>query len=84
MTGGPAACGLDRANGTYAELAAPLRKSHGIEASRSAMARFCKKRGVRVYRPTYRLPRAGPAKQAPAREEVAALKWGRRRANSPR
>jgi transposase len=78
---GPAACGLDRANWTYAELADHLRKTHGIEAGRSAMLRFCKKLGVRVYRPTYRFLRADPAKQAKAREELAGLKKGQKRAS---
>ncbi|MFO0881474.1 MAG: hypothetical protein U0840_29590 [Gemmataceae bacterium] len=81
VIGGPASCCLDRANWTYAELA-DFRKKHNIEASRSAMVRFCKKLGVRVYRPTYRLLRAAPAKQDKAREEVAALKRGRRPASS--
>jgi transposase len=83
VTGGPASCGLDRANWTYAELADHLRKTHGVEAGRSAMGRFCRKLGVRVYRPTYRFLRADPAKQAKAQDELAALKRGRRPANSP-
>lgn len=76
---GPAACGLDRANWTYAELADHLNKTRGVRASRSAVLRFCRKLGVRVYRPTYRLLRADPAKQAKAAEELAALKKSRRR-----
>ncbi len=79
---GPAACGLDRANWTYAELADHLFKTHGIAAGRSAVLRFCKKLGVRVYRPTYRFLRADPAKQATARAELADLKKGRRPATS--
>jgi transposase len=79
---GPAACGLDRANWTYAELADHLFKTHGIAAGRSAVLRFCKKLGVRVYRPTYRFLRADPAKQAAARAELADLKRGRRPATS--
>jgi transposase len=82
VTGGPASCGLDRANWTYAELADHLRKTHGVAASRSAVGRFCRKLGVRVYRPTYRFLRADPAKQAAARQELAALKRGRRRVSS--
>jgi transposase len=74
VIGGPAGCGLDRANWTYAELAAHLYRTHGIDASRSAMLRFCKKLGVRVYRPTYRFLRADPAKQQKARAELADLK----------
>jgi transposase len=74
IIGGPASCGLDRANWTYEELARHLYQTHGVDASRSAMLRFCKKLGVRVYRPTYRFLRADLAKQAKAREELADLK----------
>lgn len=79
---GPAACGLDRANWTYAELADHLFKTRGIAAGRSAVVRFCRKLGVRVYRPTYRFRRADPAKQEKARGELAALKKGRKPAAS--
>lgn len=79
---GPAACGLDRANWTYAELADHLFKTHGIAAGRSAVLRFCRKLGVRVYRPTYRFLRADPARQATARSELADLKKGRPPATS--
>ena len=82
VIGGPAACGLDRANWTYAELADHLFKTHGIAAGRSAVLRFCKKLGVRVYRPTYRFLRADPAKQAAAQAELADLKKGREPAAS--
>ncbi len=71
---GPAAQGLDRANWTHAELADHLRKTHGISASRSAMQRFCRKAGIRLYRPTYRFLRGDPVKQAEAREELAELR----------
>ena len=71
---GPAKQGLDRANWTYAELADHLLKAKGVRASRSAVGRFCRKQGVRVYRPTYRFLRADPAKQATAREDLAELK----------
>ncbi len=74
---GPAKQGLDRANWTHAELADHLLKTHGIAASRSAMQRFCAKLGIRPYRPTYRFLRGDPAKQAAAREELAALKKSR-------
>lgn len=79
---GPAACGLDRANWTYAELAVHLYQTHGVAAGRSAVLRFCRKLGVRVYRPTYRFLRADPAKQATARAELADLKRGRKPAAS--
>lgn len=71
---GPAKQGLDRANGTYAERADHLLKAKGVRASRSAVGRFCRKVGVRVYRPTYRFLRGDPAKQAAARDDLAELK----------
>jgi len=71
---GPAGQGLDRANWTHAELADHLRKTRGISASRSAMQRFCRRLGVRLYRPTYRFLRGDPVKQAEAREELAVLR----------
>lgn len=79
---GPAKQGLDRANWTHEELAAHLRKTHGIRTSRSAMHRFCQKIGVRPYRPTYRYLPGDPDKQAKAREDLADLKKKRVRANS--
>jgi transposase len=78
---GPAQQGLDRANWTHAELAEHLYRTHGIRASRSAMQRFCRTLGIRVYRPTYRFLRGDPVKQAEAREDLAALKKKPRRAN---
>jgi transposase len=71
---GPSGQGLDRANWTHAELADHLRKSRGITSSRSAMQRFCRKAGIRLYRPTYRFLRGDPVKQAEAREELAELR----------
>jgi transposase len=71
---GPSGQGLDRANWTHAELADHLRKSRGITASRSAMQRFCRKAGIRLYRPTYRFLRGDPVKLAEAREELADLR----------
>lgn len=79
---GPAKQGLDRANWTHAELADHLRKTHGIQASRAAMGRFCRKLGVRLYRPSYRYLRGDPDAQAQARAEQAALEKKPRRANS--
>lgn len=82
---GPAGQGLDRANWTYAELAEHLYRTHGIRhgirTSRSAVQRFCQKLGIRVYRPTYRYLRGDPQKQAQAREELAELKKGPKRAS---
>src|SRR5262245_60250515 len=71
---GPAACGLDRANWTHEGLADHLRKTHGINTSRSAVQRFCSKINIRTYRPTYRYLRGDPAKQEAAKEDLAALK----------
>ncbi len=71
---GPASQGLDRANWTHAELADHLRKAHGLTASRSAMQRFCRQHGIRPYRPTYRLLRGDPIKQAEAKVELAELR----------
>lgn len=79
---GPQAQGLDRANWTHAELAEHLYRTHGIRVSRSAMQRTCQKLGIRVYRPTYRFLRGDPEKQSVARQELAALKRGRKPANS--
>lgn len=82
VIGGPAEQGLDRANWTHEELADHLRKTHGISTSRSAMHRFCRKVGIRPYRPTYRYLRGDKDKQAQAREDLAGLKKGLKRANS--
>jgi transposase len=77
---GPAKQGLDRANWTHAELADHLLKAQGIRASRPAVGRFCRKIGIRLYRPTYRYLRGDPDKQEQARQDIAALKKKRRRA----
>jgi transposase len=74
VIGGPAGQGLDRANWTHAELADHLFKTHGIRTSRSAMQRFCRRHGIRPYRPTYRHLRGDPVKQAVAAEELAELR----------
>jgi transposase len=76
VIGGPAARGLDRANWTYAELADHLAKERGVRVGTSAMQAFCRKHGIRPCRPTYRFLRGDPAKQAAAREDLAALKKG--------
>jgi hypothetical protein len=43
---------------------------------------FCHKHGIRPYRPTYRFLRGDKARQAAAREDLAALKKKRRTANA--
>lgn len=80
---GPAKQGLDRANWTHAELADHLLKAKGIRTSRPAVGRFCRKLGIRLYRPSYHYERGNPEKQAQAREEIAALQKKRRRGRSP-
>lgn len=74
---GPAGCGLDRANWTYAELADHLFRAKGVRVRKSAMQAFGARHGVRPYRPTYRYLRGDAAKQTKAREEIADLKKGR-------
>jgi transposase len=71
---GPAGCGLDRANWTYAELATYLYQMQGIAVSETTMRMFCTKHGVRPYRPTYQYLKGDPEKQAVARQELDALK----------
>jgi transposase len=71
---GPAAQGLDRANWTYAELADHLFQARGIRVQKSAVQVFCHRHDIRPYRPTYRFLRGDPARQAAAREDLAALK----------
>ena len=79
---GPAKQGLDRANWTYAELADHLLKTKGIRVGKSALQAFGAKHGIRPYRPTYRFLRGDPAEQQRARDEIAGLKKGRKRATS--
>jgi transposase len=67
MTQGPAGCGLDWANWTYAELAAYLYRTHGIAVSESTRRSFGRQHGVRSHRPTSRYLKADPAQQAAAR-----------------
>lgn len=76
---GPQGCGLERANWTYAELAAHLYRAHGIEVRATAMRAFCRRHGVRPYRPTYRYLRGDPERQEAARRELAGLKKSRAR-----
>lgn len=75
---GPAKPGLDRANWTHEELADHLLKTHGIRTSRSAVQRFCRTIGIRLYRPTYRYRRGDAQKQARPKEDLTTLGKGRR------
>jgi transposase len=79
---GPAARGLDRANWTHEGLADHLLKTKGVRTSRPAVGRFCRKLGIRLYRPSYHYERGNPQKQAQAREDIAALKKKLTRARS--
>jgi len=79
---GPAPQGLDRANWTHEELADHLFETKGVRVRKSAMQVFCHKHDIRPYRPTYRFLRGDPAKQATAREDLAALKKKPRQARS--
>ena len=74
---GPPGCGLDRANWTYAELAAHLYRTRGVAVSESTMRTFCTKHGVRPYRPTYRYLKADPVQQAAAQQDLQAFKKSR-------
>jgi transposase len=71
---GPQGCGLERANWTYAELATHLSRVHGVEVRATAMRAFCRRHGVRPYRPTYRYLRGDAARQESARQELEGLK----------
>lgn len=75
---GPASQGLDRANWTHEELADHLKKTKGICTSRPAVGRFCRKLGIRLYRPSYHYERGNPQKQAQARQDIAELKKKRK------
>jgi transposase len=76
---GPQGCGLERANWTYAELAAHLYHVHGIEVRETAMRAFRRRHGVRPYRPTYRYLRGDAERQEAARRELEGLKKSRAR-----
>ena len=69
-----AACGLRIANWSHAALAEHLGRVHRVRVRRSAVGRFCRRHGIRPYRPTYRHLRADPVKQAAASADLAGLK----------
>ena len=72
---GPAkAAGLDRAGWTHEELAAHLGRACGIKVRRSAVGAFCRRHGIRPYRPTYHYLRGDPDRQAEALVELAELR----------
>src|SRR4030095_11125702 len=74
VRGGPASCGLQRANWTYAELAEYLYTQSGIRVSETAMREFCHRQQIRPSRPTYRYLRGDPQRQAQAQSELTELK----------
>ena len=74
VKGGPASCGLQRANWTYAELAAYLYQQAGISVSEITRREFCHRHQIRPYRPTYRYLRGNPQRQAEAKAELGELK----------
>jgi transposase len=76
---GPAGCGLDRANWTYEELAMYLYRTKGLTVSVTTMRAFCRRHGVRPYRPTYQYLKANPEQQAQACQDLQTLKKSRGR-----
>ena len=71
---GPYGCGLDRANWTYEELATHLYRVEGITLKRTAMQDFCRRQGIRPYRPTYRYLRGNPEAQQVAQADLKHFK----------
>jgi transposase len=71
---GPVASGMDRANWTSAALAEHLAQTHGVRVAERTMRDFCRRHGIRPYRPTYRFLRADADKQEQARRELSVLK----------
>ena len=49
-----------------------------VRTSRPAVGRFCRKLGIRLYRPSYHYERGDPDKQAQAKQDIAGLKKKRR------
>jgi transposase len=74
VKGGPASCGLQRANWTYGELATYLYQQAGITVSETTMREFCHRHQIRPYRPTYRYLRGNPQRQAQAQSELTVMK----------
>jgi transposase len=70
VKGGPASCGLQRANWPYAELAEYLYKRTGIRVQQTAMREFCHRQQIRPYRPTYRYLRGDPERQGATKAEL--------------
>lgn len=79
VKGGPASCGLQRANWTYRELADYLYQRTGIRVQETAMREFCRRHQIRPYRPTYRYLRGDPQRQAETKKELEDTKKKPRR-----
>jgi transposase len=82
VKGGPARCGLQRANWTYAELAAYLYQQTGIAVSETAMREFCHRHQIRPYRPTSRYLRGDPQRPAATKAELEETKKKPRRGSA--
>lgn len=82
VKGGPASCGRQRANWTYAELAAYLYQRTGIAVSETTMREFCPRHQIRPYRPTYRYLRGDPQRQAATKAELEETKKKPRRGSA--
>ncbi|RKH63179.1 helix-turn-helix domain-containing protein [Corallococcus aberystwythensis] len=80
---GPRACGVKRANWTHEALADFLYRQTGIRARETAMGDFCRRHGVRLYRPTYRFLRADASRQQQARQELSEKNARRKQVTSP-
>ncbi|XXF76369.1 helix-turn-helix domain-containing protein [Myxococcaceae bacterium GXIMD 01537] len=72
---GPAACGVERAGWTHEALAEHLFKETGVRVKETAMGDFCRRHGVRLYRPSYRFLRGDEEKQAQALAALREKKW---------
>src|SRR5262245_29571475 len=75
---GPQRWGLNRANWTSDELAAPVYRTTGSRIKRTALREFCQRQQIRPYRPTSRYLRGDPQRQATAQAELAERKKKRR------
>lgn len=73
---GPQSQGLGTVSWTHAQLARHLGQVHGIRVSKSTCHSFCRRHGIRPYRPTYRYLKGDPEKQAAAAQDLGRLKKG--------
>ena len=75
---GPQRCGLARANWTYEDLATHVYRVEGMTIKRTAMQDFCRRQGIRPYRPTYHYLRGNPEAQQAAQADLTAFKKKRK------